>query len=367
MEMVNPRFGGTWAIFVAVCLWALGAVISPAALAKLGPETARVHFINVGAGDSILMEFSCGAILVDTGKDPAQMLNYLAEFFAGRPDLNNTLSLVILTHSHGDHVNGFVPLTKIYKVERLVFNGRMEARQFEVIDWIRQHPETKTYTVYSEDIPRGGLTNKTIDPLACNGTDPKIKVMWGSVQDMPKNWKRKAFRDKNNHSIVTRVDFGQASLLLTGDLEKRGIKSLLNLHGDAALDVDVFKIGHHGFSSGSTPELLKAVSPEVAVVSRPITRPLFGPDLELFEQTIQSARKPARIQVWERGNGLRVDEAQSLEEEDELIHGAEKNGVTRDATLERALYWTGLDGDVVIEMNASGKIDVTTSHSPLEQ
>lgn len=362
--MSYPSLGKIQAILLALCWLAGGVFQSSAAYAQVDAETAKIHFINVGTGDSILMEFSCGAVLVDTGKDPAPMMKYLAKVFAARPDLNNTLSLVILTHSHGDHVSGFVPLTKKYKVERLAFNGRAEAMQFDVIDWVKQHPEVKTYTVYSEDIPRGGLTNKTIDPLACKGVDPSIKVLWGAVQEKPKNWKKKAYRDKNNHSIVTRVDFGNASLLMTGDLEKKGIKSLLNLHGAAALDVDVFKIGHHGYSSGSTPELLEAVNPEVAVVSRQSERPLYGPDLELFEQAISEARKPVAIKVWERGDGPPVDEADRVDEDGNPTDWVTRKGVTEDATLDKALYWTGLDGDVVVEMHASGKINVVTSHPP---
>lgn len=345
-------------VLVALCASA------PVSHAKVDQDTAKIHFIDVGVGDSILMEFSCGVVLVDTGKDPARLMDYLAKVFADRPDLNNTLSLVILTHSHGDHVNGFVPVANTYKVQRLVFNGRREAKQFEVVDWIRKHPEVKSYTVYAEDVPPGGLTNKTIDPLSCRGVNPEIKVLWGAVQEKPKNWKQKAYRDKNNHSIVTRVDFGKASLLLTGDLEKRGIRSLINLHGATALDVDVFKIGHHGYSSGSTPELMHAVSPDVAVVSRPAERPLFGPDLELFQESVQSHRKPIHVKVWERRDGSPVDEAEHLDEDGNPTDWVAKKGVVEDATLDKALYWTGLDGDVVVEMKASGQIDVRTSHPP---
>lgn len=334
------------------------------AAAAVDENTAKIHFVDVGKGDAILMEFSCGAVLVDTGKDPAPVMNYLAKFFASRPDLNNTLSLVILTHGHGDHVNGFVPIAEKYKVDRLVYNGRNTAEQYKVVDWVKQHPELKTYTVRSQDIARGGLTNKTIDPINCKGVDPVIKVLWGAVPVKPKNWKRKAFKDENNHSIVTRVDFGKSSVLLTGDLAKKGIKSLLNQQGATALHTDVFKIGHHGFSSGTTPELLEAVSPEVAVVSRVADRPLYGPDLELYQRTIQSSRKPVKIPVWERRQGAPATQEEHLDSDGNPDDWLSRKGVAEDAMLTKALYWTGLDGDVVVEMNASGKIEVKTSHPP---
>ena len=57
--------------------------------------TMRLHFIDVGQGDATLVEFPCGAMLVDTGAEQnaefdgvAQLESYLEAFFARRTDLS---------------------------------------------------------------------------------------------------------------------------------------------------------------------------------------------------------------------------------------------------------------------------------------
>jgi beta-lactamase superfamily II metal-dependent hydrolase len=65
------------------------------------------HFIDVGQAHSTLLEFSCGAMLIDAGtKDDEheeELLEYLDEFFDRRTDLDRTLDSILITHDHLDH------------------------------------------------------------------------------------------------------------------------------------------------------------------------------------------------------------------------------------------------------------------------
>jgi competence protein ComEC len=69
----------------------------------------------------------------------------------------------------------------------------------------------------------------------------------------------------NDSSIVTRLTYGQASLLLTGDIEARVEERLLADGAD--LRSTVLKVAHHGACTSSTEGFLEAVAPEVAVIS----------------------------------------------------------------------------------------------------
>ena len=77
-----------------------------------GPRM-RVHLIDVGQGAATLVEFSCAAILIDTGGESNKrhdstknLIDYLNAFFESRPDLERTLALLLLTHPHIDHTRG---------------------------------------------------------------------------------------------------------------------------------------------------------------------------------------------------------------------------------------------------------------------
>src|SRR4029077_3716059 len=118
------------------------------------------------------------------------------------------------------------------------------------------------------------LTNSAIDPVQCAPTDPKIRVLWGQVR-ADKTWDDDALGNENNHSVAVRIDYGAASLLVTGDLEEAvpshtdgapppmpaGIEHLVKAYAASGLlDADVYEVGHHGSRNGTTPELLAAIS-----------------------------------------------------------------------------------------------------------
>ena len=85
--------------------------------------------------------------------------------------------------------------------------------------------------------------------------DAAVTIL-GPVQDA---------EDRNNMSIVCRVDFGRRRFLFMGDAEKEEEASLLAAGADLA--ADVIKIGHHGSRTSSTADLLDAVNPRYALIT----------------------------------------------------------------------------------------------------
>ena len=91
---------------LALCVvWVVGTV------AALSAEPAmKVHFIDVGQGAATLLEFPCGAMLIDTGAQDQEhvdnLIDYLRDFFTRRKDLKSTLLQVTTTHPHIDHTMG---------------------------------------------------------------------------------------------------------------------------------------------------------------------------------------------------------------------------------------------------------------------
>ncbi len=71
---------------------------------------------------------------------------------------------------------------------------------------------------------------------------------------------------ENDNSLVVRMDFGEFSMLFTGDAETAERDFLVASHG-ALLDVDVLKASHHGADNGTSDTWLAAVSPERVVIS----------------------------------------------------------------------------------------------------
>ncbi|UOE52159.1 MBL fold metallo-hydrolase [Mucilaginibacter sp. SMC90] len=236
------------------------------------------HVIDVGQGLSVLLEFPQGAVLIDAGAAPdheIMLINYLRAFFQRRTDLHNTLNGIMITHQHIDHNIALDDLTRNFKILNYVDNGRRQVTNTEVNQiWMQHHFHQFgcRYEAITFDNAMGvpnhtGLTNIIIDPVS--GTiDPKIVIYSGSFVARPAGWSKDQYEDPDNHSMVIKVTFGNASFLFSGDLEESGIKQVLKLYsGTDALKADVMQVGHHGSRSAITSEWLSAIKPKYAFIS----------------------------------------------------------------------------------------------------
>lgn len=324
-------------------------------------DTMRLHFIDVGQGASTLVEFPCAAIMIDTGGEANKEFNsdeelvaYLDDFFAKRPDLNKTLHSLTLTHAHVDHTHGVMSVLQRYKILNAITNGQeppgpglpgQKALHRKVADTeATSDPSDDIGFVAAEvkKIPKKrGLTNDIIDPVKCPTVDPKITVLWGGQDENP-GWTKKAFDNQNNHSVVLRIDFGAASLLITGDLQEEAIHDLIeHYRGTALLDTDVYLVGHHASHNGTTEELLAAITPKIAVIAMGV------PTREL------------QWTAWAYGHP-RKDIVQLLESHVELprdqvtVQVATAVNTFEPRRINRAIYATGWDGSVILEADKAG-------------
>jgi beta-lactamase superfamily II metal-dependent hydrolase len=244
----------------------------------------RAHFLDVGQGAATVVEFPCGAILIDAGgaetSDGNRLVQFLGAFFATRTDLGETLAAVFVTHTHIDHNRFLQRVVENFTVLRYIDNGRANGSGSAPRAWLLANAAARNIAVVEVDdatvaaaAATGGLTSTDIDPLDCSAAgNPTIYILSGGHAQRPSGWSQSAYNNGNNHSLVIRVDWGKSAVLFTGDLEQRGIQHLLaryptSASGSSRLDVDGYVTGHHGSDNGTTAALIRAMSPRFAAIN----------------------------------------------------------------------------------------------------
>lgn len=63
-----------------------------------------------------------------------------------------------------------------------------------------------------------------------------------------------------------RIDYGEVSMLFSGDAEKAVEREVYERYGDE-LDCDIYKVAHHGSVTSNSAVFFEAVSPDLALIS----------------------------------------------------------------------------------------------------
>ena len=227
-------------------------VWSPRDLPAAG--TFRVTFLDVGQGDAALVETADGrAMLIDGG---AAFESYDAGRMVIAPVLWDRgirrLDVVVATHPQLDHVGGLAFVLRKFEVGQLWTNGvAREAVFLHRLERIvtERHVPARAVTAADGVLALGSCQAHVLNPDASEG--PGAARAEGARL--------------NNQSIVLHLACGSSPVLFTGDIESEAENRLARL--SQPLKAAVLKVPHHGAKGSVYEPLLRAVNPQLAVVS----------------------------------------------------------------------------------------------------
>jgi competence protein ComEC len=244
-------------VVVAVGLIAFFKFYKPAPGPQVPPPSGdelSIHVLDVGQGDAILIVAPGGKTALVDASVPGSGKKILAAM--GRAGVDH-IDLLVTTHAHADHIGGadeVIKGTKVFKVlDSKVPNTTKNYEDFlDAIEARVENPQDNFITA---------APGQTFDL----GGGAIISVLAPIQPLFTKDQLRSGGNEPNANSVVTRLDYGEFSILLTGDAEAQTEQRMME--GGARLDAKVLKVGHHGSKYASSADFLRQAKFRDAVIS----------------------------------------------------------------------------------------------------
>ena len=232
----------------------------------------KIHFLNTGHSDCIILESYGKIAMIDSAEDtdfPKDkphlnlkgyediVVKYLLDKFSDENG-NVNIEFVLGTHCHSDHIGGFDTVINhpniFVKTAYLKPYNEQNICRFERVRW----DNTEVYNQMLDAIKKNNVELvEEFDEIKTVLGDFNIEFFNG------KNRERKIKFGENVNSVGTLVTIGKSRAFLAGDINyKAGDEKRI---ADKIGNVDLLKVGHHGYLYSTSFYFVKKLMPKIAI------------------------------------------------------------------------------------------------------
>lgn len=232
----------------------------------------KIHFLNTGHSDCIILESYGKIAMIDSAEDtdfPKDkphlnlkgyedvVVKYLLDNFSDENG-NVNIEFVLGTHCHSDHIGGFDTVINhpniFVKTAYLKPYNEQNICRFERVRW----DNTEVYNQMLDAIKKNNVELvEEFDEIKTTLGDFNIEFFNG------KNRERKIKFGENVNSVGTLVTIGKSRAFLAGDINyKAGDEKRI---ADKIGNVDLLKVGHHGYLYSTSFYFVKKLMPKIAI------------------------------------------------------------------------------------------------------
>jgi competence protein ComEC len=230
---------------------------------KSNTDVLDVYLLDVGQGDSTYIRTPNNKdVLIDAG--PKGKLIEPLENIMLRNDRH--IDIFMITNPDADHFAGVLDIMDYYSIGLVIESGTVST--------------TKTYKEFKKKLTEYKIPSIIIKSRTKIILDKNNNIFLDIL--FPNSDVSKSSR--NDGSIITTINYGEARYLLTGDTTQKTEKLIYSLYPSIDLNSDVLKVAHHGSRTSSNEYFLKIVSPDISFISAGYNNRYGHPHKEILER-----------------------------------------------------------------------------------
>ena len=205
----------------------------------------EIVFPRVYSSDCAIVRFGYDTMMIDASTATDEMQSRVRS--ALRSMGVDYIDIAFNSHPHDDHINGFIPVAEYYPVGRLVlaFEEDANAEMKKVVEYYNAHDIPIEHVEDGEVFYMGSEEEVTIRVLQRNDSG---------------TW------EPNNRSAMLHIQFGDRSILFSGDVENHAQRSFGENPPAEGLKADILKYPHHGQVKLHDP-FFDAIDPELVFMN----------------------------------------------------------------------------------------------------
>lgn len=231
----------------------------------------RIHFLNTGNSDAIIIESNGRFAMIDSGEGDSnprrktdykgyeqQVIDYIIKVCSDDSGIAH-LDFILATHCHYDHIGCF---------HRIITDSRVKIGKAYLKgcdpEYFNSYEDEwgliETFETIITDLKNRGvpvISNLPSKPFTFG--DFSIQF-YNNVNDASLKGK-----GENSESVGVKLTKGKRTAFIAGDITRTsGVEKLIK---DKIGKIDLLKIGHHGYYGSSSMNFLRTVRPDVAIVT----------------------------------------------------------------------------------------------------
>ncbi|MBQ8177790.1 MAG: hypothetical protein IJ033_01225 [Clostridia bacterium] len=223
----------------------------------------QIHFIDVGQGDAILVQFSDGTdVLIDGGSTSSGLADIRTSYvnYLMGAGIVDEIDYMIVTHPDTDHYNMLTAVMDSFVVECVMLNNTAKNQTYGTfIDRVHEEVSGTNFIGLDGD---GEVYDNVI-----SGVGYSFDIYAPGYDRFQDDNEEFDAYESNGMSPIILLEVANRKVLFTGDATYETEEWFVSYLGENACDVDVLKVAHHGSDSSNTEAFLDKINAEFAVIS----------------------------------------------------------------------------------------------------